>query len=127
MTAQPEPPTEHTPDEVTTRPFADLLRDLNRGRTHNEISLAVQDVVAAVVDTGKAGTVTLTIKFEQAGDMIVLSDDVKIKKPQSRTSSMFYVDAEYNLRRDNPMQDTLPGLVAAVRDDTEKPPLRKAD
>lgn len=128
MTAEPIDPEEHSPDEVTTRPFADVLRDLNRGRTHTEASMAMQDLVAAVLDTGKAGTLTIKLKVESAKshNMVTIADDVTVKKPQARAASIFFVDDEMNIRRDDPRQDTLPGLVAAVPPTQDKP-LRKAD
>lgn len=56
----PDQPT----DERRTRPFADFLADHNRGAQHTEVSQALQDVVGAVVDTGKKGSVTLTVNVE---------------------------------------------------------------
>lgn len=113
-------------DEVATRPFADVFREMNKGRTHNEMSLALQDLVAAVLDTGKAGTLTLTLKISSAKshDMVVVEDDVKVKKPQARAASLFYVDDQFNVRREDPNQDALPGLVEAVA--PSKPELRRA-
>ena len=128
MTEQQEQP-DVSADEVRTRPFADVLRDLNRQRTHNEMSLALQDLVAAVLDTGKAGTLTLVLKVSSAKshDMVVIEDDVRLKKPQARAASMFFLDEHMNVMRDNPNQDTLPGLIAAVPSDSTNQPLRKAD
>ena len=127
MTDQPEREagSEHSADEVATRPFADVLREMNKGRTHNETSMALQDLVAAVLDTGKPGTLTLVLKISSAKshDMVVIEDDVKVKKPQARAASLFYVDDQYNVRREDPNQDPLP-LVAAAP--STKQPLRKA-
>lgn len=128
MTDQAPPDTgEHSADEVQTRPFADVLCEMNKRRTHNELSLALQDLVAAVTDTGKAGTLTLVLKVSSAKShgMVVIEDDVKVKKPQARAASLFYVDGEFNVRRNDPNQDELPGLVAAPTT-TSNPELRKA-
>lgn len=119
--------TDPDPDAVATRPFADVLREMNKGRTHNETSLALQDLVAAVLDTGKPGVLTLTLKVSSAKshDMVVIEDDVKVKKPQARAASLFYVDDQSNVRREDPQQDPLP-LVAATTSSSADQQLRKA-
>lgn len=102
------------PALVQTKPFATTLNELNKGRTHSELSSSLQDLVAAVMDTGKKGTLTLTIIVESAKshDMVVISDKVVVKKPEARAATMLFVDQHYNLRRDNPEQPQLPlGIV----------------
>ncbi len=127
MTAdQTEAPPQVSEDEVRTRPFADVLRDLNRGRTHGELSSELQGLVASVLETGKKGSLTLTITVESAKshNMVVFADKVVVKKPEARAGSIFFVDDQYNVVREDPQQMQLP-LVSVVTPDGQ--PLRKAE
>lgn len=102
MTAQP------SDDEKAIRPFSDFLRDQNRGRTHDELSEGLNDLVARVKDTGKKGTVTLIVSVEPMKgneDALLVHDEIKLKLPEhDRGSSIFFADKEHNLRRDDPNQ-----------------------
>lgn len=94
-------------DDTITRPFADWLREQQSGRTHDELSEGLQRLVAAVVETGKKGTLTLQIAvapFDRAeGDALVVSDVVKLNLPQhDRRKSIFHADRHHNLTKDDP-------------------------
>lgn len=106
------PKNDTDPDEVNIRPFADVLLDLNAGRTHNELSEALHELTQAVKDTGRKGTLTLTIQVAQmknTGGTLVVSDRVAVKKPQAdRVDSIFFTDSDGNLSRKDPRQLTLP-------------------
>lgn len=101
-------------DDPQIRPFADFLRDLAGGTTHDELSEAIWDLAARVRDTGKKGSVTLTILVEPTkGDttMLTVSDEIKLKLPEhSRRPSVFFSDGQGNLSRSNPNQPELSGL-----------------
>lgn len=96
-------------DEVTTRPFADFLREQARGSTHDELSEGLQALVARVRDTGKKGSITLKVAVEPLpksdGSALVITDEITLKLPEhDRESSLFYADDDNNLRRDDPRQ-----------------------
>lgn len=99
-------------DEVTIRPFAEVLLDLNAGRTHAELSELLHELTQAVTDTGRKGTLTLTIQVGQmknTGGTLIVSDRVALKKPQvDRVDSIFFTDNDGNLSRKDPRQLTLP-------------------
>lgn len=88
--------------------FAAFLVTFNRGRTHDELTKALAEVVAAVADTGKSGTLTLTIKVSPAkgvDGMVLVEDDVKAKVPTlSRAAAMFYVTEDGTLSENHPGQ-----------------------
>lgn len=116
---------EHTGEvneDPQIRPFADLLRDLGGGRTHDEMSEAIWDLAERVRDTGKKGTVQLTITVEPTkGDitMLTVSDEIKIKLPEhARRPSVFFADDHGNLSRSNPNQPELSGLRQVDNPDT---------
>lgn len=100
------------PDDAgrTTRPFADVIRDIDKGRLHAELSDKTQELIAAVMDVRKAGTIQVTIKVEpsKASGMVEVSATTATKTPKTSRTSMFFVDSDHNLRRDNPDQPTLP-------------------
>lgn len=101
--------------EGHTRPFADWLREQSAGRTHDELTEALGEVAAAVKETGKKGTITLTISvapFDKGmGAALVVTDAVKKVVPQhDRRKTVFYADESGNLTKDDPMQPTFEGL-----------------
>lgn len=100
--------TDTTPDAQRVRPFADFLREQARGETHDELSVALQTLVAAVIDTGKAGSLSLTIKVKplkgNSGAMEV-EDAIKLNLPEhDRGASIFFSDKAHNLQRTDPAQ-----------------------
>lgn len=101
---------------MSTRPFADWLREQSAGKTHDDLTEALAEVVAGVKDTGKKGTLTLTITIaplDKAGTAMTVQDVVKKVVPQhDRRKSIFYPTASGSLVRDDPQQPTFEGLQA---------------
>ena len=95
-------------EDQTVRPFADWLREQSKGLTHEELSDALRDLTARVVDTGKKGSITLTITIAPLkGDVgaLVVADEIKLKLPEhDRAASLFYPDKHGNLSRSDPNQ-----------------------
>lgn len=107
--------TQHTTDdERFVRPFADFLRDQAKGKTHEELSEALHDLVARVRDTGKKGSVVLTVKVGPLKgdlDVLVVSDEIRLNLPEhDRQASLFYPDETGNLSRTDPNQLSFEGL-----------------
>lgn len=103
-----------TPDQHV-RPFVDWLREQSGGRTHDELTDALAELVIAVKDTGKKGSLTLTITvapFDKATtNTLTVTDQVKVTLPQhDRRKSIFFGDDAGNLTRENPLQPTFEGL-----------------
>ena len=92
-------------------PFAAWLRDQNSGRLHEELTEQMHDLVEAVRDTGKTGTLTLTVKvgpFRGDVQMLQVEDKVAVKKPaHDRKTALWYPDGKNNLHRSDPRQDAL--------------------
>ncbi|SKM82331.1 Uncharacterised protein [Mycobacteroides abscessus subsp. massiliense] len=98
-----------TPDEDPkfVRPFADFLRELNKGRVHEELTQGLHDVVEAVKATGKSGTLTLKLKVAEQKNtvMLTIEDDVVVNPPKaSRQTSLWFVDKDGNVSRSDPSQ-----------------------
>ncbi|WP_404285408.1 hypothetical protein [Glutamicibacter arilaitensis] len=102
--------TEH--NEKFAKPFAAFLTE--QGRTHDELTETLHELIEQVTETGKAGSVTLTIKVEpdkKAEGVYRISDNVTTKIPQhDRPSRIYYKDKAGNLSRNDPNQEALAGL-----------------
>lgn len=95
-------------EEVRTRPFADFLQDHNAGAQHLKAGEALQRVVGAVLDTGKAGSVTIKVSvspMKNTDDALLTTVEVAEKVPTDPPKgAVFYADVDHNLTRDNPQQ-----------------------
>lgn len=98
--------------EQHARPFVDFLAQ--QGRAHDELTEGLHEVIAAVKETGKAGSVTLVIKVDpdkKASGIFRISDNVTIKAPQhDRGARIYFADKAGNLTRSDPNQPELTGL-----------------
>lgn len=99
MTQQPEP----TP----IRPFADFISETNRGTTHAKLTAAMHDLVTAVREHGKSGTLTLTIKVAPLakGDdsQFTVTEDLSLKAPRPEPRpSIYFADRAGNLTTSDP-------------------------
>jgi hypothetical protein len=93
-----------------SRPFMDFLREHRNGITHDDLSDALQAVVAGVIEEGKVGTLTLTIKIKPLGqsDGLEVSAEVKAAPPKPTPGvSIFFATPENNLARQDPHQMTM--------------------
>jgi len=92
-----------------TRPFFDTLRELRKGRTHEELSTALAAMVTAVQDTGKSGEITLKLKIRppRKGSItyITIEDEITSKLPRAdRDDTVFFPLADGSLSRQDPSQ-----------------------
>ena len=98
----------------TGRPFSTFLLEHNKGRTHDELSEQLRTVVAAVLATGKAGTITLKLTFKPTDDpdstAIAVTDDLKATIPQNRGGSIFYANSNHDLVRHSTEQLPFEGI-----------------
>lgn len=86
-------------DERQLKPFADWLALQRKGSLANELAEALADLNRAVLETGKAGSVTLTIGVKPTGDevSVIVTDKVTSKVPEAdRGQSIFFIDEDGN-------------------------------
>jgi hypothetical protein len=94
-----------TTSDTNPSTFERFLRAYRAGGLADELSRAVADVAAACRETGKKGTVTLTITLDPHGRTITVSDDVKAKAPNPpKLSEIFYPDDSGHLHKEDPAQ-----------------------
>lgn len=99
-------------DDPPIRPFAEILAELGEGTTASELSEGLWDLLRRVEETGKAGTITLTLTaaWDRAG-RVEIKDAVKLKLPEfSRPATRFFLDKAGNATRRDPSQPLLPSL-----------------
>jgi hypothetical protein len=72
----------------------------------------MQQLVNAVKDTHRAGSMTITLKVgRHKSGRIEIDDTVKVKMPEpERDASIFFADDAGNLSKDDPNQDVIPGI-----------------
>lgn len=89
--------------------FTDVLRETRNGALVDELSEKLNELNKAVVETGKSGTITLTLGIKPAkGGAFFVSDDVKLKVPElDRESTIFFITEVYDLQRNDPRQQNL--------------------
>jgi hypothetical protein len=98
---------------MSTQAFSLFLQDLRDGRAHSELSAGLADLLAAVKDTGKGGSLTLQVKVKPATrgkdmDKVVVIDNVKVDLPKpERGEDFFFVTDENELSRKHPRQQSL--------------------
>lgn len=112
-----------TQDEQV-RPFAAVLQEIGGGKLHARLSAQLAELTAAVTETGKKGTVTVTIRVEplKKADQhtLVVTGSSTAKVPEgddASPTSVFFADGAGNLRRDDPRQQQLPLVGLPVRKD----------
>lgn len=105
------------------KPFGLYLKTTNRGRTEADLSAKMHELIEQVLETGKKGTLTLTITVD-ADDAdarrLVLTEKVVSKLPQpDPRKSIFFADDTGNLTRNDPSQLAFDGI-QAVKDVTKE-------
>jgi hypothetical protein len=100
--------------EPQVRPFAELLTVLDHGAAHAEASRAMHDLVAAVRDAGKKGTLTITLQvapLKGSDSQVVVAAQVKSSPPKSEPSAaVFFIGDDGNLSRHDPRKLEMDGL-----------------
>ena len=107
------------------RDFAAFLVEQSQGRTHAELSEGLRDLVARVIDTGKKGSITLTVTVAPMKDnteVLVVSDVIKLSLPEHvRAASIFWPDQAGNLVRNDPNQASIFDVITIPRAEDNEP------
>lgn len=112
-------------DEQVVRPFADFMRELARGRVHEELSEQLHELLAAVRDTAKPGTLTLTLKVNPVRGserQIMIADKVEAKLPKpDQAPTLWFIDNNGNPSREDPQQMRFETMQAVKEGSADKP------
>lgn len=97
-------------------PFGTVLQQIQKGTAAARASEALADLVAAVITTGKPGTMTLTFKVEptvrggSADNALNITAVIASKTPKDDSTGTFYGTEEGGLSRSDPRQPEIPGV-----------------
>lgn len=97
--------------DVQRKPFAQFVQEQRNGGLHGELSDALAELVTAVSEHGKKGSLVLTVgvALNKDGVTVTVTDKLKLSLPEGdRGAAIFYVDEHGNLSRRNPAQTELP-------------------
>lgn len=98
---------------MSNKAFAILLQELRDGRTHTELSVGMDELLAAVAVTGKGGSITLKIDVKPASkgsevDKVVIVDKITTNLPKPERGNDFYwLTTDNELSRSHPKQTSL--------------------
>jgi hypothetical protein len=112
--------TEDTDEKPPPPDFAAFLATLNKGRSNRDLSEKLQQIVEAIEETGKQGSITYTIKIkpQKAGGMVILTDEVRASVPRGeRPESIAFIGPDFALLR-NPVDQ--PSLYDEVTEGNRK-------
>ena len=92
-----------------TRSVTDVLGDLAGGTTVVELNEALSAVVQAVRETGKVGSLSLSLKVKPNGAAgVIVEDEIKVRVPQvPRGETVFFATGDGSLVRSDPRQAEL--------------------
>ena len=92
--------------------FARMLLELNGGDVEQELSNKLTELVSAVKLVVKPGSMTVTLHVKPAtkagAEVVFVTDEIKSKVPEfDRAPTLFFIDDENQLRRQDPRQTNI--------------------
>ena len=110
---------------VEAKEFCAFLLEQASGKTHDELTDGLRDLVNKVRDTGKKGSLTLVVNvapMKEDRTVFVVTDEIKLKLPEhDRKASIFWPDKDGSLLRNDPNQRSIfdpPEDIEPIRVDT---------
>ena len=93
-----------------SRPFIDVLAELEAGRTSEDLTSGLTELTSQVMAVRKGGDMTLKIHVTPNGETSVeIRATIKINAPEpARERTIMFADEFGGLRRENPRQHKLP-------------------
>lgn len=109
---------------IAGKPFTDVLGEIENGVLLDDLTEQIYELVEAVMDVRKEGALTLKLRVSPtAKGSVDVYPALEVKKPKhDRSTTSFFVGADYALLRSDPNQPDLP-LRAVEREDHQ--PIRK--
>lgn len=107
---------------VAQKTFNQTLEQLRYGTLHDELTQKLNELTAAVTNTGEVGTLTLSIKLKPTNNsgQIEVIDDIKLSMPkENKGTSIMFATPENNLQREDPRQMAIEGLRTVDKDTGE--------
>lgn len=94
------------------QPFAEWMHEHRGGAFHTELSEKLAQLLAAVVDTQKAGSLTIKIKVKATGHQVSFVDTVSADLPEhdKELSLFFFNEKTGAVSKEDPRQLRIEGL-----------------
>lgn len=106
---------ENTQDMGELNSFSQFIAQVDEGGLHHDLSVEVENIVAALNDAKHAGAkspgakLAINLAFKLDGQVIEVVGDFKTTLPKmKREKSVFWATARNRLTRNNPKQQRLP-------------------
>ncbi|MFJ8966084.1 hypothetical protein ACIRG5_42510 [Lentzea sp. NPDC102401] len=101
-----------TPDEAPQQDFSVALVNTDKGRLNETASHELTELLKAVRETNKPGSITITLKITpdkgSGGERVVVAGSVTTKKPAfDPRTSIFFLDEDGGMHRNDPRQHEL--------------------
>ena len=80
--------------------FTRMLSEIRQGAPLADLSLALQNCVAAVKEKGKSAQINYPLKLSPQGNAVIVTDDIEVKLPkEERQGAVFFPTEENTLSR----------------------------
>jgi hypothetical protein len=94
---------------IKGKPFTDVLGEVENGELLKELTEEVYNIVAAVMETRKKGSLKISMTFTPTGKAVAIDGDWDSNIPEhDRQSTTFFVLPDLTLVRNDPDQPKLP-------------------
>lgn len=95
---------------IPGKPLTDVLGEIENGTFLHEVTEATYNIIAAVMETRKAGSLKLALKFTPTGKGTVNVDATfdSSEPEHDRPTTTFFVGKDLSLQRHDPNQPRLP-------------------
>lgn len=95
---------------IPGKPFSDVLGEIENGQFLHDLTEATYNIIAAVMDTRKAGSLKINISVTPTGKGTVNVDAkfVSNEPEHDRPTTTFFVGKDFSLQRNDPNQPRLP-------------------
>lgn len=107
--------------------FSEVLEQIEFGGVSQQATDELNDLIHAITETGKSGSMTLTIKIKPIGNtgQVEIDADVKAKQPApTRGKTLMFCTPDNNMQRENLRQQSIEGLRTVDEEVAASGPLR---
>src|SRR5579871_6493070 len=92
--------------------FTETLADIRNGDVIAELTDQLREVVSKVNETGRPGSLVLTLKVKKAakgaGNTLLIEDDIRVKLPvMEKGTTVLFATEDGQLQRNDPRQPRL--------------------